>query len=60
MNSINNFMLINLKTQMKHSFLETDKLPTLTQKEIETPNKLIYINEYYFIKYYFTIKNVNQ
>lgn len=34
-------MLINLKTQMKHGFLEIDKLPTLTQKQIETPNKLI-------------------
>ena len=41
MNSINNFMLINLKTQVKRNFLETDKLPTLTQKEIETPNKLL-------------------
>jgi len=28
-----------------HNFLETDKLPTLTQKETETPNRLITVNE---------------
>lgn len=27
------------------NFIETNKLPTLTQEEIETPNKLITINE---------------
>lgn len=38
---MNNFKPTNLATQLKHKFLERDKLPKVMEEKIETLNELL-------------------